>query len=1580
MGQGYSLTSLSAGAAGIDIPELSDLVYERSLGASRFMKSIRARHRDGIITVKVIMKPYPSMELEPYVRALVRERDVLAEMPNALGYHRIIETGNAGYLARQYMHSSLYDRLSTRPFLENIEKKWIAFQLLCALRDCHSRDIFHGDIKTENVLVTSWNWIYLTDFSSSFKPAFLPDDNPADFSFYFDTSGRRTCYLAPERFLAPGQDMGTRGVDWAMDVFSAGCVIAELFLEAPIFSLSQLFKYRKGEYDPEHASLAKIEDADVRELILHMIRLDPESRYSADECLSFWRHKTFPDYFYSFLHQYMGFVTDPAPGRRQRHDPDDEHYLATEADERIERIHHDFDKISYFLGPVPKVGANESKRASSALTADPFPLELDLPGHGQSLGKRRIMPEDGSLIFLTLVSSSLRNTVKASTRIKACDICMAFAERLPDEAKLDRILPFVVLLLSDHSDLVKLTAVKTVTQLLATIQVVSPVNSCLFTEYIFPRLSLFIPGPNHKPSAIVRATYASCVASLAQSSLRLLDMVQALRSDMRFQSLDYGGAEGAWKKDTSYHHLYDKARVDLTEFFEAHTKALITDDDVNVRRAFLGSVPSLCVFFGNPKANEVILSHLNTYLNDRDWMLKCAFFEVVVGVAAYVGTSSLEEFILPLMVQSLTDPEDFVVEKVFRSFTSIASLGLLQPSTTWELLDIAVRFFMHPNLWIREAAVHFVVASTKYASRADRFSIILPVVKPFLRARTIDISEANILNNLKKPISRNVWEMSFTWASKSQKGVFWRSAARGKIFTFTRLDSREKGNIGIRDVIASSFGSPLNDEDEQWLARLKGIGMTPEDEFRLIALREYIWRVVMRRSTNRDETDNSALLSAIPLSEHGITPQTVFFDKTQKARPSRPSPEKPHRRHVSDGKMHTIVDALLDASTTIDSDGTSRRSTARSRSHQRGENSLATDIARRESFDVASTSTSPQGNTGHLSAHTSRRNSLRQDANGQENHTRGIDDNGSSRSDAIPIRKNTAIHLLNRRDTSKANPEISTTPTNALGRVDSQTLKETYRASPLSIFAQMDSADEDHRDKYRANHSYKGTDPTVLKLLDAVYVDNLPSDIVEFGPSVSPIKPDAPMKRASGQSTASVWRPQGTLVALLGEHTGPINRVVVSPDHAFFVTASDDGSVKVWDAGRLEKNLTPRSRQTHRHAQGAQVKCLTFVTETHTFISAATDGTIHAVRVDCHQSSDTVRYGKLQLVRDYNIADHFSRFPDEHAVWIEHFKRGTSNVLLVATSRSRIIALDLREMNSLYVLDNPINHGMVTTFCVDKKANWILVGTAHGILDLWDLRFQIKIKSWGISGGTPIHRLQVNPLRGMGKWVCVTGGGSNGSEITVWDIDKVQCREVYRVEPPAAAMNKRPDRGMVPSPVRHTSVDMAWKKYEPWRVDDDPEGMLARFSSNFSTTADPALRDNLTGPPRSVTVERNGICALALGLEAVQVGQETYKGGFLVSAGYDRRIRYWDVSYPDFSFIIGDEAAKGSTGENDSSARFDVTMPVSHLRITTERSTMSDSADSKVPVKGTGKKANTAPYIPHHMKITLQQQQLLLMR
>ena len=67
-------------------------------------------------------------------------------------------------------------------------------------------------------MVTGWNWVLLTDIAS-FKPAILPEDNLAEFNFFFDTSRRHSCYIAPERFLDARQvdQMLSKGVSTAVD-------------------------------------------------------------------------------------------------------------------------------------------------------------------------------------------------------------------------------------------------------------------------------------------------------------------------------------------------------------------------------------------------------------------------------------------------------------------------------------------------------------------------------------------------------------------------------------------------------------------------------------------------------------------------------------------------------------------------------------------------------------------------------------------------------------------------------------------------------------------------------------------------------------------------------------------------------------------------------------------------------------------------------------------------------------------------------------------------------------------------------------------------------------------------------------------------------------------------------------------------------------------------------------------------------------------------------------------------------------------------------------------------------------------
>ncbi|KZS99468.1 uncharacterized protein LAESUDRAFT_667946, partial [Laetiporus sulphureus 93-53] len=180
------------------------------------------------------------LSLRKQQRKLRVEREALVDILNVYNYQAFVEMDKAGYGIRQWIASSRYDQIRCIDIhLIDAHHSPIPIQLLDALRDARNRKVSHGDIKSENILVTSWNW------STS---DFLPLDDSSDFSFVFDTSGRRTFYFAPERFSTaadnpdisakksrPATDDGEGRRDGtvteAMDCFSAGCVVAELFLK-----------------------------------------------------------------------------------------------------------------------------------------------------------------------------------------------------------------------------------------------------------------------------------------------------------------------------------------------------------------------------------------------------------------------------------------------------------------------------------------------------------------------------------------------------------------------------------------------------------------------------------------------------------------------------------------------------------------------------------------------------------------------------------------------------------------------------------------------------------------------------------------------------------------------------------------------------------------------------------------------------------------------------------------------------------------------------------------------------------------------------------------------------------------------------------------------------------------------------------------------------------------------------------------------------------------------------------------------------------------------------------------------------
>ncbi|XP_009076156.1 PREDICTED: phosphoinositide 3-kinase regulatory subunit 4-like, partial [Acanthisitta chloris] len=485
--------------------DIHDFEYDKSLGSTRFFKVARAKHREGLVVVKVFAIQDPTLPLTSYKQELEELKIRLHSAQNCLPFQKATLSEKAAMLFRQYVRDNLYDRISTRPFLNNIEKRWIAFQILTAVDQAHKSGVRHGDIKTENIMVTSWNWVLLTDFAS-FKPTYLPEDNPADFNYFFDTSRRRTCYIAPERFVdgsmfatelenmrdpsTPLVDLAnsnqrTRGeLKRAMDIFSAGCVIAELFTEGvPLFDLSQLLAYRNGLFSPDQV-LNKIEDRSIRELVTQMVHREPDKRLAAEDYLKQQRNNAFPEIFYTFLQPYMAQFAK-------------ETFVS--ADERILVIRKDLDNIIH-----------------------------NLCGHDRTEKAEGETKENGLVILVSVITSCLQTLKYCDSKLAALELILHLAPRLSVEILLDRITPYLLHFSNDSVPRVRAESVRTLTKVLALVKEVPRNDINIYPEYILPGIAHLAQDE----ATIVRLAYAENIALLAETALRFLELVQLKNLNM----------------------------------------------------------------------------------------------------------------------------------------------------------------------------------------------------------------------------------------------------------------------------------------------------------------------------------------------------------------------------------------------------------------------------------------------------------------------------------------------------------------------------------------------------------------------------------------------------------------------------------------------------------------------------------------------------------------------------------------------------------------------------------------------------------------------------------------------------------------------------------------------------------------------------------------------------------------------------------------------------------------------------------------------------------------------------------------
>ncbi|KAH6910746.1 other/VPS15 protein kinase [Coprinopsis sp. MPI-PUGE-AT-0042] len=1549
MGNAHSGSTFTRTTGALDsfVADLgSDIVYEKSLGSTRFLKAVKCRHKNGYLVIKVFVKPDPGFPLRNYHKRLKVDKESLVDIANVYNYQAFVETEKAGYVIRQWVASNLYDRISTRPFLTMVEKRWISFQLLNALRDARNRKVSHGDIKSENILVTSWNWVYLTDFAS-YKPTYLPLDDPSDFSFYFDTSGRRTCYLAPERFFTQANNpdisakksklaamddpTGKRDgkVTEAMDCFSAGCVIAELFLEGtPLFTLSQLFKYREGELNID-AQLAPIEDEGIKNLIKEMIQLDPSGRPTFDSLLHTSRGTVFPETFYSFLHNYISTLNEPPSAAYPTATPSSAlprtnvpssntstagadatpESMANDSDHRMERIWEDYESIEPYLCSEPsedrkmdmQIDYTSGVSADFKALQDVIPVELHIPNRDSKLrthaGRRAALEDGPALIILASVTANVRNCKLPSTKVHALDVFLALSCHLTDEAKLDRMVPYIVELLHDDSALVRSAALRTLVQVLTLVSVITPSNVAIFPEYIIPNIKHLVQDPE----VSVRCTYAQCIVPIADTAVRYLEMGQALKAHGAFNL----ATEGQDYDHNHYEISYDASMQELQNHIQEHLSALLMDPSSVVKRAVLHNISSLCVFLGRQKTNDVLLSHMITYLNDRDWLLRYTFFESIVDVAACAGGRSLEEYILPLMIQALSDVEETVVARVLGALTSLCELGLFQKMRIWELMSATLGFLYHPNLWIRQGSAAFITSAAQHLPPSDVWCIVYPSLRHFLKSDVAEINTPSVLRAMKPPLPRQILDSSVQWAMKADKSLFWSRPRR----TVTKTESPRESVISVRKAGAGSISKNKSEEDDAHITKLQQLGLTSSDESKLLAMRDYILKLANATSSfssrlnyEPDTGKSLKITGDVELQKLGVVPQTVFLKQRQEYGTSRSAAS--HPRRITSGRSSALGSRFPRASSIDTPTGAPFEDLRRRLANINNSASSISNNPPKDPPKDARSVTSPLAPSSPSVSVTSAPSPMPERPGSPS-------DSVVSTSNSVSLRPSSRLQVGS-ADGWKAAPAVGSSKTIATGLLDAHSHigspDPSGRSSPLSMSATL-------RPRPRVPSllpisTYDGQEPGISNLLEDLYLDNNRELQQDFGP---PVHEGAVRRRNTSRNPFSNRdiahkRLDATLISNLTSHSDTITGIAVSPDHLFFVTASDDKTVKVWDTARLERNVTSKPRHTYGQHH-ARVKCVCTIEGVHCFASAADDGSLHVVRVQVSQSGSLPKYTKLQVIREHRVDQ-----VGEYITCMTHYKSDSASNLIYATTHSNITTLDLRTMRMMQTMENPRHYGPITALCVDKKRAWLVVGTSTGVLTLWDKRFGILLKSWHASASAAgksckIYQCVVHPTKGRGKWIIVsleasgkTTSRSSTTILEVWDIEKSAMVETFTV---ATTNESPPEPREAPSAEANPSPAAAIAALVRSRqtASDSDRRTIGRNSQDTEMMVPPApdVRAIVVG------VDFGGFSSahrLEYGEFVPEPHSRSSIKGFAITGSNDRKLRLWDLNRAEKSIVF----------------------------------------------------------------------------
>ncbi|PON62468.1 Regulatory associated protein of TOR [Parasponia andersonii] len=1453
-----------------DLPSSYNLVLKEVLGRGRFFKSILCKHDEGLVLVKVYFKRGDYVDLREYERRLFHIKEIFRglEFPHVWPFQFWQETDKAAYLLRQYFFNNLHDRLSTRPFLSLVEKKWLAFQLLVAVKQCHEKGVCHGDIKCENVLVTSWNWLYLADFAS-FKPTYIPYDDPSDFSFFFDTGGRRLCYLAPERFYEHGGEMQVAQdapLRPSMDIFAVGCVIAELFLEGqPLFELAQLLAYRRGQYDPSQL-LEKIPDSGIRKMILHMIQLEPESRLSADSYLHEYMTIVFPSYFSPFLHNFYCF------------------WNPLNADMRVVLCQSFFHEIlkqmmSNRLAEgngtgwvmTPNGNTESGKPSQDMITKQNPNLEKDLSLKREEIDKG-LNREQFEL--LGDINSLLRD-VKKSNHYSGNKPIL---EDIPN---------------SEFSQNLRSYGMQSPGELLQTISSAFRRNDHPFMKKIMLNdLNLLMSKHDTQTD-----TFDVPFLPLPEDGMTCEGMVlitSLLCSCIRNVKLPHLRRRAILFLKCSALYIDDEDRLQRVL---PYVIAMLSDPAAIVRCAALETLCDILPLVRDfPPSDakifpEYILPMLSMLPDDPEESVRICYASNIAQLALtsygfLIHSISLSEAGVLDELRTVPKPLPLSSEASGRlqRINTDAQLAQLRKSIAEVVQELVMGPKQTPN--IRRALLQDISNLCCFFGQRQSNDFLLPILPAFLNDRDeqlravfygqivyvcffvgqrsveeyllpyieqalSDTAEAVIVNALdclailcksgflRKRILLEMIECAFPLICYPSQWV------RRSAVTFIAASSESLGAVDSYVFLAPVI-RPFLRRQPSSLASEKALLSCLKPP----VLRQVFYQVLENaRSSDMLERQRKIWYNSSPQSKQWET-----VDLLQKVVADfNPAKSWPDKQHNCESQTLAFNSPQQEEQSECD-DGEAKLRTMGSLIHNASSTVELYDPLSSEKLQFS----------GFMMPQGSGANSFMGDkpSEGIPLYSFSMD----KRAVGIPSAASDSLLQVNSGGFGASSlPWMD--PSNKSFSLASSVPAPKLVSGSFSVSGGS-------KQFYRVVHEPDGRENDQTSYVSSKFQDMGLSSSAKGG-SV-PLEVASPQTELTGlpsfPRTSSIpdsgWRPRGVLVAHLQEHRSAVNDIAISTDHSFFVSASDDSTVKVWDSRKLEKDISFRSRLTY-HLEGSRALCATMLRGSAQVVVGACDGMIHMFSIDY------ISRGLGNVVEKYSgIADIKKKDIKEGAILslLNYSTDNTTSQMVMYSSQNCGIHLwDSRTSSNAWTLKSVPENGYVSSLVTGPCGNWFVSGSSRGALTLWDLRFLIPVNSWKYPLVCPIEKmcLFVPPLNASTsaavRPLVYVAAGCN--EVSLWNAEDGICHQVLKVA------NYDSDAEM---------SDVLWALGKPLSRGNSKSDVRRNVNSKYRV-------NELHEPPPRLP----GIRSLL-----------PLPGGDLLTGGTDLKIRRWDHCSPDRSYSV----------------------------------------------------------------------------